>query len=71
MDQMSIFKARSFWLVVISLGTSVAHSLGYTVDIVPDQMVDNVLPLVTAALGTWAYIERLRGKKKLVLKGGK
>lgn len=67
MDQLSIFKARSFWLIIAAVILPVLQTKGLFVGMDQAGFVDLIMKWLPYALMVWAYIERLLGKKKLVL----
>lgn len=83
MDTINIFKTRSFWATAAAVVSGVEQSgdgftgilgaaagVAQAVGIIPDagEAVSTIGPAVTALLGCWAYAERLRGKKKVVMR---
>lgn len=63
-----IWQARSFWAQIAAALTAVAALLGWhELAAGAETLPDHVMPLITAALGAWAYIERLLGSRKLTL----
>ncbi|PIE10060.1 MAG: hypothetical protein CSA72_10630 [Rhodobacterales bacterium] len=65
---LSIFAARSFWLLIATLLGVIAQALGWDVG-APDDLADALLPFGTAFLGFLAYRERLNPKRSLTLTG--
>jgi len=65
MEELNIFKARSFWLMVGSVLATLVNVLGY--EFKANEFADVAITVAPAALALWAYIERLLGQKKLVL----
>lgn len=62
-----IWQARSFWLSIAGVLSALANAFGWSE--VADEaakLPDVVMPLITAALMLWAYVERLLGSARLV-----
>lgn len=63
---LSIFAARSFWLMAASLICLAAQYFGYDFG-APDEMADKLLTASTAITALLAYRERLNPKRSLTV----
>lgn len=65
---LSIFAARSFWLMAASLICMVAEYLGYDFG-APDVLADHLLTAASAIMAILAYRERLNPNRRLTASG--
>lgn len=66
MTPLSIFAARSFWVLVIGIA---AQFVPWITDADIEPMADLALDLVSAIAGVWAWYERRAPKRALKLRG--
>lgn len=65
MEEMSIFRSRSFWLIIAALVIGTMDQRGITLPIGDEELATLFMELTPMFLSVWAYIERYFGKKKL------